>query len=60
MNLYAFSTSTSERAERARYAAERAVALAPDRPEGHLAAGDYRRWVLGDLSKQFVALLLFL
>ena len=47
--LYAFGTSTPERAERARFAAERAVALAPDRIEGHLAMGVYRRWVLQDI-----------
>jgi serine/threonine-protein kinase len=31
--------------ERSRVAAERALALAPDRPEGHLAMGDYLRRV---------------
>ncbi len=30
-------------AERSRVAAERALALAPDRPEGHVALGDYYR-----------------
>ena len=29
--------------ERARFAGQRALALAPDRPEGHLAMGDYHR-----------------
>jgi serine/threonine-protein kinase len=35
----------SARAARSRIAAERAVALAPDRPEGHVAMGDYYRRV---------------
>ena len=35
---------TPELAERARQAAEKAVALAPDRPEGYLALGNYERW----------------
>jgi tetratricopeptide (TPR) repeat protein len=39
--LYVNSTPTPAGAEAARRAAERAVALAPDRPEGRLALGDY-------------------
>jgi eukaryotic-like serine/threonine-protein kinase len=38
-------------AERARYAAERAVALAPDRPEGHAALGDYYRRIPRDYAR---------
>ena len=41
--LYVNSTPTPELAERARQAAEKAVALAPNRPEGYLALGDYER-----------------
>ena len=40
--LYANSTPTPALAERARQAAEKAVALAPNRPEGYLALGDLR------------------
>ncbi|HEX5386619.1 MAG TPA: protein kinase [Gemmatimonadales bacterium] len=36
---------------RARAAAERAVALAPNAPEGRLALGDYERYVRGDLAR---------
>ena len=39
--LYNNGTPTPILAERAREAAERAVALAPNRPEGYLAFGDY-------------------
>ncbi len=48
--LYFFSVPTPELAARARQAAEKAVALAPDRPEGYLALGDYRRSVLLDFG----------
>ena len=37
--------------ERARLAAERSLALAPDRPEGHLALGEYHRRVTRDYSR---------
>ena len=40
--LYVNSTPTPALAERARQAAEKAVALAPNRPEGYLALGDLR------------------
>ena len=40
--LYANSTPTPALAERARQAAEKAVALAPNRPEGYLALGYLR------------------
>jgi serine/threonine-protein kinase len=38
-------------AERARSAAERALALAPDRPEGHAALGDYYRRIPRDYAR---------
>jgi eukaryotic-like serine/threonine-protein kinase len=38
-------------AERAHYAAERALALAPDRPEGHAALGDYYRRIPRDYQR---------
>ena len=43
--LYFNSTPTPALAERARQAAEKAVALAPGRPEGYLALGNYERLV---------------
>jgi len=46
--LYTFSTPTSALAERARQAAEKAVALAPDRPQGYLALGNYQWFLLHD------------
>jgi TolB-like protein/Flp pilus assembly protein TadD len=46
--LYGNSTPTPQLAERALQAAEKAVALAPDRPEGYQALGSYRRLVVGD------------
>ena len=49
--LHGNSTPTPELAEHARQAAERAVALAPDRPDGYLALGTYLRVVVGDLSR---------
>ncbi len=41
-SLYASSTPSPELIERARQAAERAVALAPDRPEGYMARARYQ------------------
>jgi serine/threonine protein kinase/tetratricopeptide (TPR) repeat protein len=38
-------------AERAREAAERALTLAPDRPEGHAALGDYYRRIPRDYAR---------
>ena len=38
-------------AERSRVAAERALALAPDRPEGHVALGDYYRRISRDFAR---------
>jgi non-specific serine/threonine protein kinase len=46
--LYSNSTPTTQLAERARQTAEMAVALAPDRPEGYQALGNYERLVVGD------------
>jgi TolB-like protein/Flp pilus assembly protein TadD len=48
IGLYLTSSPTPEVAERARQAAEKAVALAPDRPEGYIARGGYRNLVLND------------
>ena len=56
--LYFQSTPTPDLAKRAREAAERAVALAPDHPEGYLALGDYQRLVAADPSKAFEQYLL--
>ncbi|HSP93170.1 MAG TPA: protein kinase [Thermoanaerobaculia bacterium] len=44
--LYVNSIPTPELAERAREAAEKAVALAPSLPEAYLALGNYQRLVL--------------
>jgi TolB-like protein/Flp pilus assembly protein TadD len=49
--LYGLSTPTPALAERARQAAERAVALAPNRPEGYGALGAYERWVDRDFTR---------
>ena len=46
--LYFTSTPTPELAERAREAAEKAVALSPDQPDGYIALGEYQRNVAGD------------
>jgi serine/threonine-protein kinase len=46
--LYSNGTPTPELAAEARQAAERAQALAPDRPEGELALGTYYQYVAGD------------
>jgi tetratricopeptide (TPR) repeat protein len=48
VRLYANSTPTPARAEAARRAAERALSLAPGRPQGHEAFGSYFSGVLGD------------
>ncbi len=49
--LYGMSTPTPAIAERAREAAEKASALAPNRPEGYLALGAYERWVSKDFGR---------
>jgi TolB-like protein/Flp pilus assembly protein TadD len=46
--LYANSAPTRELAERARTAADKAVSLAPTRPEGYVAMSYYQRIVAGD------------
>jgi serine/threonine-protein kinase len=49
--LYFVATPTPAGAEAARRAAERALALAPNRPEGHEALALYYSQVLGNLSR---------
>jgi TolB-like protein/Flp pilus assembly protein TadD len=49
-SLYMNITPTAEVSERARRAAEKAVALAPDSPEGYHALGNYERLVLKDYA----------
>jgi eukaryotic-like serine/threonine-protein kinase len=49
--LYANSTPVPAVAERARQAGEKAVALAPNRPEGYLALGNYERVVSRDYHR---------
>jgi serine/threonine-protein kinase len=51
--LYANSTPTPLEAEAARRAAERAAALAPDRPDGHRALGFYYAFVLLDNRRAY-------
>jgi len=48
--LYGNSTPSPELAQRAREAAEKAVALAPGRPEGYRALGDYQRMIAGQMT----------
>ena len=47
-SLYYNVVPTPEIAERARSAAEKAIALAPARPEGYHALGNYRRLIVND------------
>jgi TolB-like protein/Flp pilus assembly protein TadD len=49
--LYFNSTPTPALAERARQAGEKAVALAPHRPEGYWALGTYERLVVRDYTR---------
>ncbi|HET6796233.1 MAG TPA: hypothetical protein VFH40_03655, partial [Gemmatimonadales bacterium] len=49
--LYFRGTGSASLAEAALRAAERAVALAPDRPEGYLALGDYHANISGEYSE---------
>ena len=49
--LYAVTPNTPAVEERARLAAEKAVALAPDRPEGYQALGAYRLNVVVDFNR---------
>ncbi len=46
--LYSNSSPSPEVAERARQAAEKSIVLAPNRPQGHEAMGNYMRLVLVD------------
>jgi eukaryotic-like serine/threonine-protein kinase len=46
--LYGNGTPTPELAEKARRAGEKAVALAPNQPEGYIALGDYQGNILVD------------
>jgi len=48
--LYFSTVPTPELAERARKAAEKAVALAPGRSEGYMALGAYEQLVVGDFG----------
>jgi eukaryotic-like serine/threonine-protein kinase len=49
--LYTISTPTPALAERARQAAEKAIALAPNRPDGYMAFGRYERLVSRDFHR---------
>jgi eukaryotic-like serine/threonine-protein kinase len=49
--LYFNGTPTPTLAARAREAGEKAVALAPNRPEGYIALGAYERQVSGDYTR---------
>ncbi len=56
--IYANVVPTPDGAARARFAAERALALAPDAAESHLALGTYYDYVTGEYAKaleQFAA-----
>ncbi len=50
-SLYGNSIPTPALAERARQAGEKAVTLAPNRPEGYRALGNYERLVSGDNNR---------
>jgi serine/threonine-protein kinase len=50
-SLYFFSTSTPAESASARQAAERALALAPERVEGHVAMSAFYRRVVRDLPR---------
>jgi non-specific serine/threonine protein kinase len=47
-NLHRVTAPAPEVTEGARVAVEKAIALAPDLPEAHVALGLYERWVKGD------------
>jgi TolB-like protein/Tfp pilus assembly protein PilF len=49
--LYFNSTPAPALAERAREAGEKALALEPNRPEGHLALADYQRRISRDFTR---------
>ncbi len=48
--LYSNGVPNPEVAQRARVAAEKAIALAPDSPDGYRALGSYRRLCFGDFA----------
>jgi TolB-like protein/tetratricopeptide (TPR) repeat protein len=50
-SLYANGVPTTALAQRAREAAEKAIALAPNRPDGYAALGGYERLVANDLQR---------
>jgi TolB-like protein/tetratricopeptide (TPR) repeat protein len=54
--LYFNGVPSPELAERGRNAAEKAIALAPGRPEGYFALGNYRRMVATDFGSAREAL----
>ena len=54
--LYVNSVPTREQAERARQAAEKATALAPNRPEGYLALGIYEQMIAADFRRSLAQL----
>ena len=49
--LYSNSAPSPDFAERARQASEKALALAPNRPEAYEAVGEYKRLVLADFQE---------
>jgi tetratricopeptide (TPR) repeat protein len=49
--LYAAGVASPGEGDAARRAAERAVALAPSRPDGHIALGHYHRLVTGEYAQ---------
>jgi tetratricopeptide (TPR) repeat protein len=49
--LYVYGTPTPKLAERAREGANKAVALAPGRPEGYLALGTYQQNIVLDFAR---------
>jgi TolB-like protein/Flp pilus assembly protein TadD/predicted Ser/Thr protein kinase len=54
--LYVNSIPTTEQSDRARQAAEKAAALAPDRPEGYLALGIYEQMIASDFGRSLAQL----
>jgi eukaryotic-like serine/threonine-protein kinase len=52
--MYFLGPPTEVRAQACRRAAERAVALAPAKPDGYLALGEYYGYVLKDYAKVFI------
>ncbi len=53
--LYFNGTTSAERAEKARRATERAIALAPNHPDTYLAQGSYADLVLNDHARALAA-----